>query len=552
MWRRRKIESDTVAWLFAVLSCCVFQSAVAAPTLSLGAVNASPGDSVEIPVTFTNDGTAAAIQFDVQYDSALVTSDGPVAGASLNTHGLASNIISPGVRRVVITPPADNALLDAGELVRLPFTVQPNTGSTSRLISLSGVVISNATAGNVTPGAVGGGLIGDPANTTADQDGDGMPDSWEITYGLDPFNAADALADANGNGVTNLQEYQQGTDPTQQGQSIPSRIYLSNHASSSTGDTSRIVAIDPVTGAQIASIAMVDDPEGLVSHPDGSTVYAAVGTDLSVVDVQSNTEVNHLLAVAGTDSAVGLLEDIAIAPDGHKLYLAYRKLPTATLEVKVFDTTIPTNPTVSATIDDSAFDGCYGPLGLAVRPDGGAVYLACRPTTAGDPDRFYTINTATNAVTQTATFMRDASNYAFINAIAVNPGGTKVYLSRTDSDGSTVEVFDGTTGSNVASIALPDTALPRRGAVSPDGTRLYVVDQRLGTHVIDTSNNTLLVTMSNTNSRGFDIAASPDGSHLYTSLLFSVFTLDTSTNSWSSTLSGDFGHAYQITVTPGH
>ena len=47
-----------------------------------------------------------------------------------------------------------------------------------------------------------------------DTDGDGMPDAWEITYGLNPNDASDAAGDLDGDGYTNLQEYLGGTDPT--------------------------------------------------------------------------------------------------------------------------------------------------------------------------------------------------------------------------------------------------------------------------------------------------------------------------------------------------
>ncbi len=48
----------------------------------------------------------------------------------------------------------------------------------------------------------------------ADSDGDGMPDWWEIKYGLSPNSALDAHADADGDGIDNLMEYQSKTDPT--------------------------------------------------------------------------------------------------------------------------------------------------------------------------------------------------------------------------------------------------------------------------------------------------------------------------------------------------
>ncbi|HUI06905.1 MAG TPA: hypothetical protein VL486_07845 [Verrucomicrobiae bacterium] len=56
-----------------------------------------------------------------------------------------------------------------------------------------------------------GSLVLDP---NLDADGDGMPNGWEQSYGLDPLNPADANVDTDGDGFTNLQEYQAGTDPT--------------------------------------------------------------------------------------------------------------------------------------------------------------------------------------------------------------------------------------------------------------------------------------------------------------------------------------------------
>lgn len=48
----------------------------------------------------------------------------------------------------------------------------------------------------------------------SDDDNDGMADSFETQYGLNPYNPADAGYDNDGDGLTNLQEYQRGTNPT--------------------------------------------------------------------------------------------------------------------------------------------------------------------------------------------------------------------------------------------------------------------------------------------------------------------------------------------------
>ena len=48
---------------------------------------------------------------------------------------------------------------------------------------------------------------------TLDTDGDGIPDSMELEWGLDPQNSADAEGDLDGDGFTNLEEFLAGTDP---------------------------------------------------------------------------------------------------------------------------------------------------------------------------------------------------------------------------------------------------------------------------------------------------------------------------------------------------
>jgi hypothetical protein len=47
-----------------------------------------------------------------------------------------------------------------------------------------------------------------------DSDHDGIPDEWELKYGLNPHDAADAQQDLNHDGYTNLEKYLNGIDPT--------------------------------------------------------------------------------------------------------------------------------------------------------------------------------------------------------------------------------------------------------------------------------------------------------------------------------------------------
>jgi hypothetical protein len=46
-----------------------------------------------------------------------------------------------------------------------------------------------------------------------DSDGDGMPDDWEKSHGLNPNDASDATSDLNGDGYTNIEDFINGLDP---------------------------------------------------------------------------------------------------------------------------------------------------------------------------------------------------------------------------------------------------------------------------------------------------------------------------------------------------
>ncbi len=59
-----------------------------------------------------------------------------------------------------------------------------------------------------------GGISGMIIRSWVDSDGDGLPDDWEIKWGLNPHDPSDAAQDGNGNGLSNLMEYQCGLDPT--------------------------------------------------------------------------------------------------------------------------------------------------------------------------------------------------------------------------------------------------------------------------------------------------------------------------------------------------
>ena len=85
------------------------------------------------------------------------------------------------------------------------------------------LVPTNSTDASVTNLVTAASILPDPntANNTlvlanyvwADNDRDGMADTWELAHGFNPADPLDALLDTDGDGQSNLAEYLAGTDP---------------------------------------------------------------------------------------------------------------------------------------------------------------------------------------------------------------------------------------------------------------------------------------------------------------------------------------------------
>jgi YVTN family beta-propeller protein len=346
-------------------------------------------------------------------------------------------------------------------------------------------------------------------------------------------------------------------------QAVPKRLYISDR----TTNNYRIVAVDPLTNSQVASIALssAHEPGDLAASPYGKKLYAVAGSDVLVIDVLTNA-VTATVSNAGGD---GNSTQLAISPDGSKLYVASHR-STSSLQIKVINTT---TSAVVATITDWAFNACTSVTGFGIQPSGGSLYLACSATTGGRGGRrggrrggtssegeFFVINTATDNVSKTATFTDPSRNITYVNAMAVNPDGSEVYLVRADtswrgSSAGAVEVFRGSNGSYKQSINLPGGGTfsrERAASVTPAGDKLYVTDAVKGVYVIDLGTKTVTATLPQSTSNGNDIAMSSDGSAVYTSMSGNVFVNDTASDSYQATVTGTFSNAYNLAYTPGY
>lgn len=67
------------------------------------------------------------------------------------------------------------------------------------------------------------------APAAVDNDGDGIPDSWELANGLNPNDGTDAAKDKDGDGMTNYQEYLAGTNPLDPESHLAAVVHTTNY-----------------------------------------------------------------------------------------------------------------------------------------------------------------------------------------------------------------------------------------------------------------------------------------------------------------------------------
>lgn len=248
-------------------------------------------------------------------------------------------------------------------------------------------------------------------------------------------------------------------------------------------------------------------------------LYVAGDSDVSVVDIESNTVVDTI-AVGGTP------EQVAFTPDGSFAYVANRDLNN----VSVINT-------ATRTVVDSVAVG--GPSNsLVMAPDGTKCYV-------GGENTLWVIDPASNSVSATIPIDPDIYDSGSVLDLEITPDGGKVYASLFPYGG--ILIIDSATNTIVNNIGWWEITELR---LSPDGTRLYVVDQvGADISVIDTATDEIIATIHTDDEVLYGMGITPDGARIYTGGFYNISVVDIATEAVIATL--PYGNCYDIEFTPG-
>jgi YVTN family beta-propeller protein len=243
-----------------------------------------------------------------------------------------------------------------------------------------------------------------------------------------------------------------------------------------------VSVIDTATNAVVTTIHIgVGFTAKPVFSPSGTLVYVSQGSQgggYTVIDAATNT----VIATANFVN-LGFRPKLAINPEGTFAYATFLSVDT----VGVIDLS---NNTVVATVAGVG----QLPESVVVNPSGTRAFVRSRDVVA-------VIDTSTNTVV--ATIPAPPSNgpgdpYIDFREMAINPTGTRLYLTNTGLD--TVSVIDAVNNTLVTTVPVGQG--PSGVAVNRAGTRIWVVNNFSNTiSVIDSLTNNVISTINFNNGR---------------------------------------------------
>lgn len=249
-----------------------------------------------------------------------------------------------------------------------------------------------------------------------------------------------------------------------------------------------VTVIDTQEGRILSDIDLNCSPGALAISPDGSKL-SVVDPDKDIVSM-----INPVNGTVGRTIRVGHYPDgLAFSPDGATLYVVCQEPALMAIEPStgsVINVGTPANDSLYA-IDAATgdiywtMDVRYFPAGIAVSPDGGRLYVACKNETSDRTGSIRVIDAHDRTVVRSIQVHGDPVG------IRISPDGSRLYVIYNLNNKLTV--IDTGTGAAIADIGL-EYSMMKYMEMSPDGSWLYLSTggfTETDIEVIDTRNNTV-------------------------------------------------------------
>lgn len=132
-------------------------SSIAQVELEFGAVIGAPGSHMKIALSVSSNLLGVGLQGDIEYDPAIVITPSASKRFGLEQHSFSSVEILPGRYRFIVIPDADSlplSLVEDSVLIDFEFDIASGAGLGTYPLTLSNVVMGDATSLEITPVAL--------------------------------------------------------------------------------------------------------------------------------------------------------------------------------------------------------------------------------------------------------------------------------------------------------------------------------------------------------------------------------------------------------------
>ncbi len=259
-------------------------------------------------------------------------------------------------------------------------------------------------------------------------------------------------------------------------------------------DGDNICKVNLLTNMEEAVITVCDDcdPYWIAASANQNLVAASLHTDVGIALIDAET-MSHIgnVSCLNLDNNFEEPEAIAVNSTGTLVYVADENGD------RLFVVDVATQTCVVGPIDLDDSTSCDFPENMVISPDDSTLYITCE-----DGPEVISVDTASFDVDQIA----DSGTHG----IAINPAGTLLYYG----DGSTVIEYDIAMGAPTGNEY--DDCTMYNGAISPDGSRLYCVEDSDDLFIYDIANDGAplqVIDLGNSDATG--VAVSSDGARVF-------------------------------------